>query len=139
MRRFSTKRRLTNAITISTACTTLFLWSRDWHALFAYLTAITATTLLVYGFDKLQSIRGGYRVPEVVLHRMTLCGGTLGAFLGQQLFRHKTYKRSFRIRFILIAVLQIVGIGLYVMYISGGISGTRGGVFAQKLQRWRDL
>jgi len=37
-----------------------------------------------------------FRVPENALHILTALGGGLGAFLSQQLFRHKTSKQSFR-------------------------------------------
>jgi uncharacterized membrane protein YsdA (DUF1294 family) len=48
------------------------------------------------------------RIPEATLHVAALLGGSPGAVVGQLLFRHKTRKRSFRIVFIAIVLLQIV-------------------------------
>ena len=45
--------------------------------------------------------------PEIVLHLLALIGGTIGALLGQMVFRHKTRKMSFRVIFIATVVLQI--------------------------------
>jgi uncharacterized membrane protein YsdA (DUF1294 family) len=46
-------------------------------------------------------------VPETVLHGLALAGGTLGAYVGMHLFRHKTIKGSFRLVFWVIALLQV--------------------------------
>ncbi|MFB2875867.1 DUF1294 domain-containing protein [Floridanema aerugineum] len=48
------------------------------------------------------------RVPEWVLHWHSICGGTLGAFLGQKYFRHKTSKSSFQLVYRITALTQIV-------------------------------
>ena len=59
-----------------------------------------------------QSALGGpvyaSRVPEMVLHILALAGGSLGAWLGMRLFRHKTVKGSFRLAFWLIVSLQVL-------------------------------
>ncbi len=75
--------------------------------LWIYGMTLTMMTFLFYGYDKYQAIHQKTRVPEIVLHLLTLAGGTAGAFAGQLLFRHKTKKWSFRLVFIMIAVLQI--------------------------------
>ena len=54
-------------------------------------------TLLLYGFDKLQAKKGGRRVPEKVLLLCALFMGGAGAFIGMELFRHKTKHTSFKI------------------------------------------
>jgi uncharacterized membrane protein YsdA (DUF1294 family) len=73
--------------------------------------AINLTTTAYYGYDKLQAIRAGRRVPERVLHGLALGGGSLGAYLGMRLFRHKTLKGSFRRVFWVIVVLQAALVG----------------------------
>ncbi len=77
------------------------------HPGWIYLIAVSVITFLFYGYDKYQARQNGTRIPELVLHLMALAGGTIGAFLGQILFRHKTKKWQFRLVFILIVVLQI--------------------------------
>ena len=53
---------------------------------------------VLYGWDKRQARRDGRRIPEKTLHRLALAGGWPGAVLGQQFFRHKTQKFSFRLK-----------------------------------------
>ncbi|MEN6308803.1 MAG: DUF1294 domain-containing protein [Anaerohalosphaeraceae bacterium] len=83
------------------------LWySTDIHPLWIYLVTLSLITFLFYGYDKYQAIGHKSRIPEAVLHLLVLAGGTAGAFAGQLVFRHKTKKLSFRMLFIIIAVLQ---------------------------------
>ena len=57
------------------------------------------------------------RIPEIVLHLLTLIGGTLGALLGQLIFRHKIKKIKFIIVFWVIVIVQVVVIYLLKGYI----------------------
>jgi uncharacterized membrane protein YsdA (DUF1294 family) len=86
-----------------------------YHAVVAWLVAANVTTFAFYGYDKGQARNHRSRVPEMVLLGLALSGGTLGAWLGMQLFRHKTIKPTFRLLFIVIAVLQ-AGLVLAVLY-----------------------
>jgi uncharacterized membrane protein YsdA (DUF1294 family) len=98
---------LTVAFTIALA-TVLLLhlpWSAGWLFL-AWLVGINLTTFGWYVYDKRLAVTGGWRVPEVVLHGLALAGGTLGAILAMRLFRHKTVKRSFRLWFGVVVVIQ---------------------------------
>ena len=64
--------------------------------LFTYLMAINFTTILMYFYDKSKAVTGlGMRVPEMILHLLEVLGGSLGALLAQNLFRHKKRKVSF--------------------------------------------
>ena len=76
-----------------------------------YLATITLTTFLFYGIDKSKARKERRRIPERVLHWLTFLGGTVGAILGQKIFRHKTVKKPFRLAFIAIVVLQVVLLG----------------------------
>ena len=40
------------------------------------------------------------RIPENALHGMAFCGGLIGAYIGQTLFKHKTSKQSFQLSLI---------------------------------------
>jgi len=55
--------------------------------------------LVVYGIDKLAARGGHDRVPEAMLLSLGIVGGWPGAIVAQQVFRHKTVKRSFRVLF----------------------------------------
>ena len=64
----------------------------------AALTITTVTsvvTVVLFGWDKYRAGRGGRRVPELVLHVWSLCGGWPGALIARRLFRHKTVKQPF--------------------------------------------
>jgi uncharacterized membrane protein YsdA (DUF1294 family) len=75
----------------------LLLWRLGLAPRWAGLISLNAVALLLYGYDKRQAIIGGSRIPEAVLHIVALLGGSPGALLGQELFRHKTHKRGFRL------------------------------------------
>lgn len=62
---------------------------------FAWLIGGSVATLLVYGADKRQARRGGWRVPERLLFGLALLGGVAGAWGGMALFRHKTRHAAF--------------------------------------------
>ncbi|KRB37590.1 DUF1294 domain-containing protein [Microbacterium sp. Root180] len=58
--------------------------------------AVSILTFAVYGSDKRAARRSTRRVPEDNLLTLGLIGGWPGAVVAQQVFRHKTRKRSFR-------------------------------------------
>lgn len=80
--------------------------------LFAVLLVYNLVTFGVYGYDKKCAIKNKRRISEKQLILMGLCFGGIGAFLGMQLFRHKTRHLKFQI---LIPVFMIVQIITYVM------------------------
>jgi len=59
----------------------------------------SALCLAVYGIDKFAARGGHDRVPEAMLLSLGLIGGWPGAIVAQQVFRHKTVKRRFRVLF----------------------------------------
>ena len=61
----------------------------------AYVLGLGLITFLTYGYDKLQAIRGGRRVPESALRVLSLIGGALGGWAGMLIWRHKTIHASF--------------------------------------------
>jgi uncharacterized membrane protein YsdA (DUF1294 family) len=85
-----------------------------------WLTALygvmSVIAFFAYGFDKSAALQGGRRVSEQTLLTLGLLGGWPGALAAQQIFRHKTRKRSFRRRFwarvlgnvVLLAALVVV-------------------------------
>ena len=95
----------------------LALWLRlRLHPLLCYLIGVNAATFCAYAYDKAGAPRQWLRVPERVLHGLALVGGTPAALLAQMALRHKTLKRSFRVRFLLIVVIQLSLIGAWVWY-----------------------
>ena len=62
-----------------------------------YLVVMNLITCILYGVDKLKAIARGRRTPERVLLGFTFWGGSIGALIGMQVFRHKTQHLKFQI------------------------------------------
>ena len=103
------------AITLIIAVSALFWWM-DVYLLHAYLASVSVITFLFYGYDKRQSSKSGWRVPEAVLHILALSGGSPGALVGQIFFRHKTRKLRFKVVFVAIVIVQVLVAVLYWNY-----------------------
>ncbi len=72
-----------------------------------YLVIINAVTFLAYGLDKAQAKSHRWRTPEKTLWFLALIGGSIGALLAMNQFRHKTKKLSFQLPLILIIAFQV--------------------------------
>lgn len=73
-----------------------------------YMVIVNLITCILYGIDKLKAMAGWRRTPEKVLLGFALAGGSLGAFAGMQIFRHKTRHMKFQICVPLFMVIHIV-------------------------------
>ena len=91
------------------------------RALAIWLAAVNLATLAVYGIDKAKAKRGAWRIPERTLFLLPLLGGSLGALLGMQLFRHKTQLWYFRLGIPLILLLQIAAAVYFLFFYEGGL------------------
>lgn len=102
---------------IATALALQLVFSLPWtwyHLTVGWLLGTNLTAFGYYGYDKGQAQGNGPRVPELVLHGLAVAGGTLGAYGGMRLFRHKTIKGAFQIFFWMVAVLQAVLLGVVI-------------------------
>lgn len=80
----------------------------------AYGLAVSMATFILCAYDKRVAGTEGMRVPESVLLGAAFLGGSLGLLLAMRLFRHKTRKKSFRRKLLVIVALQI-GVGVYLL------------------------
>lgn len=80
----------------------------------AWLVTISLVAFAAYGWDKTSARRGAFRIPELTLHALSGFGGFVGAFAGQQFFRHKTRNVVFKIVYALSAALWAGLAWLYV-------------------------
>ena len=92
-----------------------------WGILWLWLLVINVLALLAYGLDKLLAKLKVHapqtrRIPEKTLLLLAALGGGIGAWLGMELFRHKTQHRSFRICVPLFTLIWIVVIGGLYLY-----------------------
>ena len=72
-----------------------------------YLIFINIVTFLVYGLDKWKAKQGSWRISEATLLMLAVIGGTIGALLGMQVWRHKTMHKKFKYGLPLILLAQI--------------------------------
>ena len=77
------------------------------HIVILYLVAINVVTFLLYGIDKFKAQRSRWRIPEAVLLGLAVVGGSIGAWLGMMVWRHKTHHKKFKYGIPLILALQI--------------------------------
>lgn len=91
--------------------------------IFGWLISINVFTFIYYGIDKLNAVWSegnparkalNVRIPEAALLLLALAGGSPAAALAIVLFRHKTSKDWFLIRFLAIIIIQ--GIALYFLW-----------------------
>lgn len=73
-----------------------------------YLVLINVITFIVYGVDKSLAIKHKWRISEATLIILAAIGGSIGAFLGMQIFRHKTKHIKFVLGVPVIFILQVV-------------------------------
>lgn len=69
---------------------------------------INVIAFIIMSYDKRLAVKGKRRISEKALLFWVAVGGTVGSLLGMLLFRHKTSKRSYLLKFCLIVFLQIV-------------------------------
>lgn len=80
--------------------------------LLGYLLVLNVLGFLMMGIDKRRAKKGKWRIPERRLMLCAVFGGSVGALLGMQCFRHKTKHPKFSVGIPVILVLQVVAGGL---------------------------
>ena len=82
--------------------------------LFWYFALINLVAFSIIAVDKQLAVNQKRRISELNLLLPSVIGGTIGSGLAMLLFRHKTSKESFLLRFYAIIVIQILILfGLY--------------------------
>jgi uncharacterized membrane protein YsdA (DUF1294 family)/cold shock CspA family protein len=80
-------------------------------AVFSLYLIASLITFIIYALDKAAARTGQWRTSENTLHLFALVGGWPGALTAQQLFRHKSKKRSFQTVFWATVVLNCGALG----------------------------
>ena len=80
----------------------------------AAFLALNLLTFTLFGIDKAKARVGAWRVAESTLLMLAFVGGTLGAYAGRAVFRHKTRKQPFNSNLFAIAVVQVLGLGALI-------------------------
>jgi len=74
------------------------------------LAILNVVTFIVYGIDKFKAKRGMWRISEFTLLLLAAVGGSIGALLGMQVFRHKTQHLKFKYGVPAILIIQIAAV-----------------------------
>jgi len=114
-KRTSTSTLLLTSLLLAALLFVFLYFSSSFHPYLIYLASLGLITFSLFGIDKLQAIRGGSRIPEVVLHGMSLLGGFIGGWFGMLLFRHKI--RHARFWLVLIGSTSLHALLYYYGYI----------------------
>lgn len=72
--------------------------------------AINLIAFVLIGYDKQLAIKNKNRISEKTLLVWVALGGTIGSSLAMSIFRHKTAKKSYLLKFFEIVTLQIITI-----------------------------
>lgn len=86
------------------------------EVLLLYFLFINILVFIFAGYDKSQARKNNRRIPEKTLFLMALTGGSLGLLTAMLLFKHKTSKTSFIVKFAVILAIQVALIIAYLNY-----------------------
>lgn len=80
----------------------------------SFLLGINLITFIMFGLDKYFAINQMWRISERTMISAAICGGSIGAIIGQKFFRHKT--KSFKGVFPILILFQIIVVMAYLIY-----------------------
>ena len=103
------------ALAAAVAVAGLPWWIPAWYG------AVSLVAVVAYGLDKRAAKRGAPRTSESALLMTGFVGGWPGALVAQQLFRHKTRKRSFRRAFWLTVVVNVLVLAAFIGLLQAGL------------------
>lgn len=79
-----------------------------------YLVVVNVVTFCIYGYDKWLAQQHRWRVSETTLLLLAAIGGSVGALLGMQIWRHKTQHNLFVYGVPALLLLHVVAVGVVV-------------------------
>lgn len=93
------------------------IWTRrlPWWVL-AALPALNVAAFFAYWQDKYAAQKGRWRIKEDTLHLFSLAEGWPGAYLAQQILRHKSRKAEFRAAYWLTVTLHCGAVGAWLWW-----------------------
>jgi uncharacterized membrane protein YsdA (DUF1294 family) len=76
--------------------------------LFYFFMILNSLTFLITAYDKRLAVKNKKRISEKTLLSFVVFGGTMGAALAMTIFRHKTSKKSYVLKFMGILFFQVL-------------------------------
>ena len=81
-----------------------------------YLVATNVATFFTFGIDKWKAKHSKRCITEASLLTLAILGGSIGAWLGMQVWHHKTLHKKFRYGVPLILLIQVVLILAFIIF-----------------------
>ncbi len=72
-----------------------------------YLLVVNVVTFIVYGIDKMNAQKKKWRISETTLLMLASLGGSIGAWLGMNVWHHKTMHTIFKYGIPIILLIQM--------------------------------
>ena len=85
------------------------------HIALIYLVAINIVTFFMYGIDKWKAKNSKWRIRETALLGLAVLGGSIGAWLGMKVWRHKTQHKKFKYGVPAIIIVQLALIVYFII------------------------
>ena len=85
------------------------------HIALIYLVVINVVTFFVYGVDKWKAKKSKWRIREAALLGLAVLGGSIGAWLGMQVWHHKTQHKKFKYGVPAIIIVQLALIVYFII------------------------
>jgi len=89
-------------------------------AVLGWYAVMSVVSLVMYWRDKRAASRGAWRISEGTLLTADLLGGWPGGWIGRRVFRHKTKKVSYRLRFYGVVALHACAWGALAWWVGRG-------------------
>ncbi|MCX8074661.1 MAG: DUF1294 domain-containing protein [Clostridia bacterium] len=88
-----------------------------YNYLIIYCTLINILAFLAMAIDKYMAIRHYRRISEKTLFTISLILGSLGIYIGMQVFRHKTKHKKFIILIPVLFILNCISVYYIITYV----------------------
>ena len=85
------------------------------HIALIYLAVINVVTFFMYGIDKWKAKKSKWRIREAALLDLAVLGGSIGAWLGMQVWHHKTQHKKFKYGVPAIIIVQLALIVYFII------------------------
>ena len=85
------------------------------HVVLIYLAVINVVTFFMYGIDKWKAKNSKWRIRETALLGLAVLGGSIGAWLGMKVWRHKTQHKKFKYGVPAIIIVQLALIVYFII------------------------
>ena len=85
------------------------------HIALIYVAVINVVTFFMYGIDKWKAKKSKWRIREAALLGLAVLGGSIGAWLGMQVWHHKTQHKKFKYGVPAIIIVQLALIVYFII------------------------